>query len=55
MSEKNLPTEVETQFEALLEEYGRFLRNTIARFCRKNLSSNLYTLLWQVPLAYQAQ
>jgi RNA polymerase sigma-70 factor (ECF subfamily) len=41
MSEKNLPTNVETQFEALLDEYGRFLRNTIARFCPKNLSAQI--------------
>jgi RNA polymerase sigma factor (sigma-70 family) len=41
MAEKVLPTEVEAQFEALLDEYGRFLRNTIARFCPKHLGAQI--------------
>lgn len=41
MSEKLLPTEVEAQLEALLEDYGRFLRHTIARFCPKTLSAQI--------------
>lgn len=41
MSKKNSPVEVESQFEALLEEYGRFLHNTIARFCPKNLGAQI--------------
>lgn len=41
MSKKNLPTKVEAQFEALLEDYGRFLRHTIARFCPKNLGAQI--------------
>jgi RNA polymerase sigma factor (sigma-70 family) len=37
MSEKFPATEVEAKFEALVEEYEKFLRRTIMRFCPKDL------------------
>jgi RNA polymerase sigma factor (sigma-70 family) len=37
MSEKFSSTEVEGQFEALVEEYEKFLRRTILQFCPKHL------------------
>lgn len=37
MSEKSSATEIEARFEAIVEQYEKFLRNTIARFCPKHL------------------
>jgi len=40
-TEKLINAEAESRFEAILEEYGEFLRPAIARFCPKDLGINL--------------
>jgi RNA polymerase sigma-70 factor (ECF subfamily) len=37
MAETSSSVEVEAQFNAIVDEFGRFLRNTVARLCPKDL------------------
>jgi RNA polymerase sigma factor (sigma-70 family) len=37
MAKSSSPSEVEARFNAVIKEYGRFLRQTIIRFCPKDL------------------
>jgi len=40
-TEKLINTEAELRFDAILDEYGKFLRPAIAHFCPKDLGINL--------------
>src|ERR1700742_3462357 len=41
MSDRSTASETRAKFEAIAEEYGRFLRNTIAKTCPRHLGIDI--------------